>query len=349
MRRTIQMLLTLSAAISAVSCAGLRRAAKEPVEISLDASAGELLSKDENVNISITAEMPERYRNANTGILFVPELVSADRLHSADLTKALAEGKIHNMYDRRTVRFKEAERDRRTVKVPYTKYDSTAIRWTGETPYKEWMSDCNLIMKVYAESYDRQVLLTERAIPIKVNVNEPATAPEVAEVQQSEEPEDNGPYHFKMFFRQDSADLSEDADTGLLKEAIRKMTEDPDVTGYHFSVTVSNSPEGTLSHNKTLGIKRKDAVLSLIAESGADTSRCDVIIIDENWDGLAEKTEGLIPDSSSRLRKIIDTNDDPDIRESEIRRQMHIDWLILRKIIYPELRYCLVTLEITKN
>lgn len=343
------MLLTISAAISAVSCAGLRRAAKEPVEISVDASAGEITSKDENVKVSMTAEMPERYRNANTGILFVPALVSTDGLHSADLTKALAEGKIHNMYDRRTVRFKEAEKDRGTVKVPYTKYDSTAIHWTGETPYKEWMSDCSLIMKVYAEAYDRQVLLTEQTIPIKVNVNEPVPEPEALEAQQAEEPEHCGPYHFKMFFRQDSADLSEDADSGLLKEAIRKITVASDIKEYRLSITVSNSPEGTLAHNKKLGIERKDAALSLIAESGADTSRCDVVIIDENWDGLAEKADGFIPDSSDRLRKIIDANDNPDVRESEIRRQMYIDWLILRKIIYPELRYCLVTLEITEK
>ena len=345
------MLPVILAATAAVSCAGLRRAAREPVEIGLTASADNLESVDENVKVDMKAEMPERYRNANTGILFVPTLVSADGSHTASLTNALAEGKIHNMYDRRTVRFKEADKDRNTVKAPYVRYDSTAICWSGETPYREWMEDCSLNIQIYAEAYDKQVLLEERTIPIQVNVDAPKPEPvEECPVQCEEDiPEHDMPHHFKMFFRQDSADLSGDAEAELLKETIRDIIGNPDISGYHFCITVSNSPEGSLAHNEKLGLKRKDAVLTLIEEAGADTSRCDVIIIDENWDCLAAKADGLIPDASGKLRKIIDTNSNSDLRESEVRRQMYIDWLILRQIVYPELRYCLVTLETTEN
>lgn len=349
MGKTTITLLSAAAIITALpSCAGLRRAAKEPVEITVSADAQAPESADSPVNVNLNAHIPERYRNVNTGILFEPVLVNADGTDSVTLKKAMAEGKFHDMHDRRAVRFKEQQKDIDTEKTPYVKYDATDLEWTAETPYREWMDDCVLKTRIYAEAYTKQVLLKETCIPFSMILPEP-------EIQEAPEPaletvqEDDEPMFFRMQFALASADLSEDIDAGLLRRKLSEIVNDIDIENYHLTITVSDSPEGTFGYNEELCRKRRDAVLELIRETGADVEKCDIVMIPENWDGLIEKAASLIPDSVNGLRKATDTIADADKREEHIRRSMNIDWIILSKLAYPELRYCHVTLTYNRK
>ena len=182
MRKITSMLLSATAAITLFpSCAGLRRAAREPVEINVNAEVPQLESSSAPVIVKLNADMPERYRNVNTGILFEPVLTNAEGTDSVSLKNAIAEGRFHNMYDRRTARFKEQPKDNDTELFPYIKYDNTSISWEASTPYQEWMDSSIVKVRIYAEAYGKQVLLKETCIPVQVLVKEPEVQAETCE------------------------------------------------------------------------------------------------------------------------------------------------------------------------
>lgn len=346
MRKITSMLLSATAAITLFpSCAGLRRAAREPVEINVNAETPQLESASSPVIVKFDAVMPERYRNVNTGILFEPVLVNAEGTDSVSLRNAIAEGRFHNMYDRRTVRFKEQPKDNDTGLFPYIKYDDTGISWEASTPYQEWMGSSIVKVRIYAEAYGKQVLLKETCIPVQILVKEPEAQAEPVSVKTEPEEEIDSQMQFRMQFPLDSDDLSGAPDAKLLKDRLKELLSDKKATGYRISITVSNSPEGSSEHNAELCARRRDAIIRLIGEAGADTGKCDVVMIPENWDGLIEKAAGLIPDSVKGLQKAVYSIDDTDRRESYIRKNMSIDWIILSKIVCPELRYCYVTIK----
>lgn len=350
MRKITSMLLFAAAStVLLSSCSGLRRAAREPVEITICATAADQESADSQIKVDMSASMPERYRNVNTGILFEPVLVNAGGPDSAALKKAIAEGRFNNMYDRRSVRFKEQPKDRSTEHFAYTRYDDTEISWTASTPYEDWMEDCLLKTRIYAEAYGKRVLLKEECIPLSIKklIPEQECSPAPEEALPKEE--DNGPLFYRMQFTRASADLSGESDAMLLYAKLKEIVNDRSISDYHLAITVSNSPEGTMRYNTDLCARRRDAITDLIRKAGADIGKCDIIMIPENWDCLIEKAQGLIPDATEGLRKAVETISNADKREEHIRRNMNIDWTILSKIAYPELRYCHVTLTYTTD
>ena len=67
----IRTIMTLTAAFMAISCSGLRKAAGSEEKVSVDCAAEIDYSGAGTADIDITAEVPERFRNPNTGIMLV--------------------------------------------------------------------------------------------------------------------------------------------------------------------------------------------------------------------------------------------------------------------------------------
>ena len=75
---TTRTIIILAAAFLSVSCSGLRQAARTEAQVAICCTADADYTGEGKVNIDIEVSVPEDFRNHNTGIVVVPELVSED-------------------------------------------------------------------------------------------------------------------------------------------------------------------------------------------------------------------------------------------------------------------------------
>ena len=126
---------------------------------------------------------------------------------------------------------------------------------------------------------------------------------------------------------------------GKISATIDSVRLDPDVVVKSLYIKGFASPESPYSNNARLAEGRTEAirqyVLSL-CEIPASVIRTDYE--PENWDGLREYVQGWQVPSQQAILALIDSNDEPDRKESIIRERYPNEYAYLLKNCYPFLR-----------
>ena len=347
----IRTILILTTAFMAVSCSGLRKAAGSAELVSVDCVTEVDWSEGGIADIDIAATVPENFRNPNTGILVVPELVSNDGTKSIRLTSCVAEGLLHNTFNGRKTIYEPNLADGLNLRKRYARGGETNLESLNTVAFEDWMRESSVRVDVYADAYGRRVLLYSESFPV------PAMDPnDFAELEfvekyyhvwpvEKSETIDFFPHADGFLFKVDSYSIDDGNIRSGIAEYVRNVLSKSNVRDYSVSVEVSNSPDGSLEYNRNLGNNRIQTVKNLLSEAGVDMDKCEFSIIEENWDGVRQAVSEGFSGNKDEILAVVDSVADPDLRENIIRDRFYLEWTELRSEVYPDLRYC--SLEIT--
>ncbi len=130
--------------------------------------------------------------------------------------------------------------------------------------------------------------------------------------------------------------------------SIDMIQKDVNVSLDHIDICGFASPEGTYSHNEYLAENRaktlKDYVSNLMS---INDSLFTVSSVAENWDGLKEAIEGSSIENKSEILDLLQSDDDPDTKESKIKSKYPQEYQNLYKEYYPSLRKSDYTISYT--
>ena len=347
----IRTIMTLTAAFMAISCSGLRKAAGSEEKVSVDCVAEIDYSGAGTADIDITAEVPERFRNPNTGIMLVPTLVSKDGTKRIPLLSCIVEGSLHNTFNGRNDIYEPDLSDSISVRKRYSRHGATGLESRNAVSFEEWMRESSVHVDIYADAYGRRVLLSSEVFP--VSAADPNTFADLEFIEKyfhvwpTEMPEtaDFSPFADGFLFMVDSDSIDDGSIRSEMTEYVRSVLSKSDVKDYSVSVEVSNSPDGSVEYNRNLGNNRIQAVKNLLSEAGVDMDRCGFSVIEENWDGVRQAVAEGFSEHKDEILAVVDSVADPDLRENIIRDRFYREWQDLRRDVYPGLRYC--SLEIT--
>ena len=347
----IRTIMTLTAAFMAISCSGLRKAAGSEEKVSVDCVAEIDYSGAGTADIDITAEVPERFRNPNTGIMLVPTLVSKDGTKRIPLLSCIVEGSLHNTFNGRNDIYEPDLSDSISVRKRYSRHGATGLESRNAVSFEEWMRESSVHVDIYADAYGRRVLLSSEVFP--VSAADPNTFADLEFIEKyfhvwpTERPEtaDFSPFADGFLFMVDSDSIDDGSIRSEMTEYVRSVLSKSDVKDYSVSVEVSNSPDGSVEYNRNLGNNRIQAVKNLLSEAGVDMDRCGFSVIEENWDGVRQAVAEGFSEHKDEILAVVDSVADPDLRENIIRDRFYREWQDLRRDVYPGLRYC--SLEIT--
>ena len=321
----IRTIMTLTAAFMAISCSGLRKAAGSEEKVSVDCVAEIDYSGAGTADIDITAEVPERFRNPNTGIMLVPTLVSKDGTKRIPLLSCIAEGSLHNTFNGRNGIYEPDLSDSISVRKRYSRHGATGLESRNAVSFEEWMRESSVHVDIYADAYCRRVLLSSEVFPVSAA--------------------DFSPFADGFLFMVDSDSIDDESIRSEMTEYVRSVLSRSDVKDYSVSVEVSNSPDGSVEYNRNLGNNRIESVKTLLSEAGVDMGRCGFSVIEENWDGVRQAVAEGFSEHKDEILAVVDSVADPDLRENIIRDRFYREWRDLRREVYPGLRYC--SIEIT--
>ena len=347
----IRTIMILTAALMAISCSGLRKAAGSEEKVSVACAAEIDYSGAGTADIDITAEVPERFRNPNTGIILVPTLVSKDGTKKIPLLSCIAEGSLHNTFNGRNDIYEPDFSDSISVRKRYSRHGSTGLESLNAVGFEEWMRESSVQVDIYADAYGRRVLLSSGTFPVSAADPNAFADLEFREKyfhvlpSESPEPADFSPLADGFLFRSDSYSIDEENIRTEMAEYVRSVLSKSDVKDYSVSVEVSNSPDGSVEYNRNLGNNRVQAVKNLLSEAGVDMDKCGFSVIEENWDGVRQAVSEGFSEHKDEILAVVDSVADPDLRENIIRDRFYREWQELRREVYPGLRYC--SIEIT--
>lgn len=346
--RTFATILIISvAACSAVSCSGLRHAAKaeEPVGLSCETDYSPLTP--DSFTVRINAEVPQQYRNPNTGIVIVPVLRGADSTQVLPLGQTVAEGLLHNTFNARKSTYEPDLQDSIAFRSRYLPEGASEISSETGVAIEDWMKDSRVDVDVYADAYLKRVHLGSASFPVRIeDINDYADLDFLEKYYYTEpvaqpQPEDLSPAIDEgIRFSLDSFKIDDAETASALKAYAEKVLSSYRLDGYTVNVTVSNSPEGSLEHNRRLGQNRLASAMKMLAAAGVDTLRCSVNMIDENWDGVCAAVAEGFPEVKDSILSLIVREEDPDVREARLRDEYYAVWRQLRRETYPDLRFC---------
>lgn len=344
MRKTRTLILII-AALALASCTGLRQAQKtsktNPVEVNYGVTDN--YSLPQTFWSDFTVSVPKEYRNPNTGILVVPRLQNRNGSKFMNMPACVAEERLHKKFNDRQTIFDPSLLDSATVRKFYLKEGDTKIQFTDTVLLEPWMRNSRLLVDVYADAYGRRVLLSSNEIPVSiVDVNSFANPEPMEKYYHTYITSGGGSLRNAHGFRfsLDSYSFSDEDFGRRVRASIDSVLSGENVMDYGINVTVSASPEGSFEHNSALANNRLQATCDQLANVGIDMSKCNYVVIDENWDGVRKAVENGSSANKGKILEIIDSDVAPDAKESRIRSSFGKDWQNLKNQIFPSLRYC---------
>ena len=343
---TTRTIIILAAAFLSVSCSGLRQAARTEAQVAICCTADADYTGEGKVNIDIEVSVPEDFRNHNTGIVVVPELVSEDGHERVPLTECIAEGALHNTFNGRKYIYEPGLTDSVAVRKAYMRRGATLLESVTAVRLEDWMKESRISVNVYADAYCRKVLLSSETFPLSVIDPNSFADLEFRERYYYvwEDGTSAGERYFPLadgfLFSLDSYSVDDENIRTSLGEYVSGVLSMDNLSDYSVSVTVSNSPEGSLGYNRDLGRDRLQAAKDLLSDAGIDTAKCSFTVVEENWDGVRKAVSESFSRNRLEILSILDSIADPDERENAIRDRYYSEWRELRKNVYPALRYC---------
>ncbi|WP_085537245.1 OmpA family protein [Massilibacteroides vaginae] len=128
-------------------------------------------------------------------------------------------------------------------------------------------------------------------------------------------------------------------------ETIEKLTFSGELIMDSISMTATASPEGSAALNKSLSMQRSESLKNYLIKKTDDKESIDTLIsakaIGEDWDRLTAKIVNAAYEDlphKKEILSIIESESNPDERESQIKKKYAEDYAYISQHIYPDLR-----------
>ena len=352
--------IILSAALALASTAATAKIYDGGIKI----SNATLTPAGENLRLTMAIDIESNAVGTLHGIAIVPYM--SDGTFEADFPYALVNGKNrHNIFKRHlNFRYEDIANH---LPVQVFKIDKNnedrRFDYEAEIHHDAWMGNAALLVKfvlVSPAGMSRYytmgvscVRIGAQKSPAAVPAPEPVAVKQepvvepvcVAEPEQVREPKIHA-YNGNAYldFEAGKSVLLPDYKRNSVELAMIKKAMD-EVIGKHarnISVIVTGraSPDGRWSTNEDLALNRAIALEKYLQTAyGRVVSVSKVLTAGEDWSGLREMVAVSDMAQKSAILDIIDSDDNPDAKESKLRRLSDgTAWAIMMREFFPQLR-----------
>ena len=342
------------------SCVSLKKVQQTvpPIEVSF---SDQLEARDGKLYVDIDVRLPREYSRRNAGTRINFSIVGLD---SIAIPSLVIEGAQQKRFNDRLITVDPARTDSVEMRSLYAVRGDTKYNYRARISYEPWMKAAELVYDVNADTYTKTLELYRDTVALDiVEITPPdytsliAFMKEQTASQKVVVTERETQKTFVIPFGFDS-DLADSRIAGEIRGYLSGLTSSPTLKESKVSITVANSPEGSLSHNTTLGQDRLSALQSILPNL---FETADVKIINEDWTGVADGLWKLELEDSSEVADLVNqavkaadivyetTSDysfeELDEIESRLRNSHPIAWNKISKDILPFLRYAEITIH----
>ena len=312
-----------------------------------------IMERDNRVDVNFSVNLDQVYANWHDGIKIVPAFYQ-DQNKKLELPPMIIEGWQHDIFNDRMEEFNTSYFDAIDSRNRYTRKNMT-VEYDAIVPYSEWMKNAALFADVYANAYKKEIylgriLITNGLFDLSPLISFDNTKKYYYQSATDSRIVRGGEETLKdqtIVFRLDSYNLEADKiQEKSFEQFIQNLRNDSEVKGYKFLVSISNSPEGTISYNEKLGENRLQTIKSYLAQIGIGEELYSVEMITEGWDRLVSLLPGLNLKERAAIENIIRTTTDLDERERVLRSRYPADYRIMVEQVFPHLRYGDVTVTV---
>ena len=334
------------------SCVSLKNVQKSvpPVEVTFD---DELEARDGKLYVDMDLRLPREYTRRNAGTRMNFAIVGLD---STALPPLVIEGNLQRRFSDRLVTVDPAKSDSVEMRSLYAVRGDTKYNYRARIPYEPWMKAAQLVYDVHADTYTRSLELYRDTLALDiVEITPPdytsliALLKEQTPSQQVVVTERTIEKSFIVPFGCDS-ELADSRIAGEIRGYLSGLTSSPTLKESKITITVANSPEGSLSHNQALGQDRLAALQAVLPQLCANA---DVTLIDEDWTGVAEGLWKLELEDAAAVAELVNQavkaaaegSEAADEIESSLKTGHQEAWNKIVTGILPALRYAEITVQ----
>lgn len=226
---------------------------------------------------------------------------------------------------------------------------------TFTAPYRSWMEQATLIVEEEVrgcsdcpKSYS-QIALAETDFVPKVYVPDFIYVTPVAEAVKTREVSGRAFIDFKVNqtvilpdYRSNGAELAK------ITATIDSVKNDPDITVTSLTIKGTASPEGPWTTNEKLAKGRTEALKDYVQKLYRfPQGFIKTSWVAEDWDGLREWVEHSTIDNREGILALIDSNTDPDTKNTKIQMNYPVQYKYLLENVYPSLRHSDYNIDFT--
>lgn len=331
MKNINRYLLTAAIVLSAAD--GTASAGNVSGDISI--VSPEATHDSKNLSVSFTIMLDDLEIPSGDAVIFTPLYIGTD---TVTMPSTVAAGRKEIIYAGRTNSYEGLEVVRRRNGT------KQQIDYTASVPWESWMETGRLILRedrcgCGLTSDGPEHLLAEFDFS-------PLPEPQiiymrpVVEITKTREAHGSAFLDFPVNkttilpgYRNNSTELKKIVTT------IDTIANDPNIEINAIEIHGFASPEGSYANNKRLAEGRAFALRDYVRSiRDIPSSIFSVGSTPENWDGLRQMVGKSDIDNRDALLEIIDSDEDPDLKEARMRRTFPQAYAMIKENFYPSLR-----------
>lgn len=344
MRKSLLCIAVAGGLIMGSSCVNLKKLQTYP-PVSVEVADRYLIKDGNKLPVDMVIGIPGNYTNLHTGILVQPVMVVEGA--EVKLPPVVVDGFVYERFDDRMEVLTPERADGAGVRYLYHR-DGSMAEYHTTVDYAGWMKGAKMYADIYGRAYTRSIYLGR--VPVDGGVLDLSGFVNFRPVEKYyyTDPLDTrivqggmsvGDDKLATFAAGSSQIQLSDKVMLAARQHIESILADPEVSDYLVSVTVSNSPEGTLENNRKLGKSREKSLTDFLGSTGVPDSRMTFTMHDEGWDELLGMLPSLGLGNTADIERIIRTTPDLDAREARIKQSYPADYRKMLDRAYPLLRY----------
>lgn len=340
MKKLSYLFILSLAAILMAGCSGLNKMKKNSNLVTYEVTPKVLEAHGGQVEVTIKGSYPQKYFDKKTILEITPVLVYDGGETPYAVVKTQGESVTEN---NQSISNAAGGKFTYTAKVPYKdamKISQLFVRVKGKRgstsvdfePYK--IADGVIATSTLAENHVRPILMTDKYVRI------------IPESQLAD-----------INYLINQADLRSTElkaeDIVLLKEYIKKVSEDPTLQAKSLEISSYASPDGKLDLNEKLSGQRGGTAEKFIKkeiekiEAAKAAGFVNAKTTAEDWNGFKTELEKSSVQDKDLILRVLSMYSDPEVREREI-RNMTAAFEVLKTDILPKLRRSQFNLVVDK-
>jgi len=352
MKKSIFYSFCLCSAFMVCSCVNLEKLHHYPAA-KIDIPDKYIQEKDNMVDVNFILNLDKIYTTWHDAIKLVPAFYQ-DQTKKLELPPMIIEGVQHLVFNERMEKFDSTFFDGVELRSRYSRRDM-CVTYNATIPYSTWMKSAALYADLYANAYNKEVylgriLITNGLFDLTPLISFDNTRKYYYQSGSDSRIVRGGKETLKdqsIIFRLNSSDLEADkVQEKSFEQFIRNLNNDNEVRGYELKVSISNSPEGSVQYNQSLGENRLQTIKAYLSEIGIGEKQYSVEMITEGWERLLILLPGLNLQNRDDIENVIRTTADLDERERIIHTKYPVDYRTMANEIFPLLRYGDVTVSV---
>jgi len=352
MKKSIFYSFCLCSAFMVCSCVNLEKLHHYPAA-KIDIPDKYIQEKDNMVDVNFILNLDKIYTTWHDAIKLVPAFYQ-DQTKKLELPPMIIEGVQHLVFNERMEKFDSTFFDGVELRSRYSRRDM-CVTYNATIPYSTWMKSAALYADLYANAYNKEVylgriLITNGLFDLTPLISFDNTRKYYYQSGSDSRIVRGGKETLKdqsIIFRLNSSDLEADkVQEKSFEQFIRNLNNDNEVRGYELKVSISNSPEGSVQYNQSLGENRLQTIKAYLSEIGIGEKQYSVEMITEGWERLLILLPGLNLQNRDDIENVIRTTADFDERERIIHTKYPVDYRTMANEIFPLLRYGDVTVSV---